>query len=78
MGEGVVGGRGVLHATGLSASTGLDLCLDHDRLADFLGDRLGVRGVVGDSAGRGRDVVLGEQFLRLIFEEIHVLTVCLR
>ena len=77
VGEGVVGGGGVLDAAGLAAATDLDLCLDHHRLADFLGDRLGVRGVVGDPAGGGRDVVLGEQFLRLILEKIHVLTVCL-
>ena len=32
---------------------------------------------VGHPAGGGRNVVLGEQFLRLILEKIHVLTVCL-
>ena len=73
----VVGGRGDLHAAGLAAAAGLDLRLDHDRLADLLGDRLGVLGGVGDPAGRGGHVVLGEQFLRLVLEKIHGLTVCL-
>ncbi len=71
VGERVVGGGGVLHATGLAAAADLDLRLDHDGLADFLGDRLGVLGGVGDPAGRGRHVVLGEQLFRLIFEEVH-------
>ena len=44
VGERVVGGGGVLHATGLAAAAGLDLRLHHDRLADLLGDRLGVLG----------------------------------
>ncbi len=76
--EGVVGGGCVLHAARLAASADLHLCLHHDRLADLLGDGLGVLGGVGDAAGRGGHVVLGEQFLRLVFEEIHGLTVCLR
>ena len=76
VGERVVGGGGVLHAAGLAAAADLDLRLDHDRLADFLGDRLGVLGGVGHPAGRGGHVVLGEQLLRLVFEEIHGLTVC--
>ena len=46
VGEGVVGGGGVLHAAGLAAAADLDLRLDHDRLADFLGDRLGVLGAM--------------------------------
>ena len=78
VGECVVGGGRVLHAAGLAAAAGLDLRLDHHGLADFLGDRLGVLRGVGHPAGRGRHVVLGEQFFRLVFEEIHGLTVCLR
>jgi hypothetical protein len=54
------------------------LRLDHHGLADFLGDGLRVVGGFGHPARRGWNVVLGEQFLRLIFEEIHWLTVCLR
>ena len=75
VGVGVVGGGGVLDATGLTAATHLDLGLDHHRLTDFLGDGLGVLRRVGDPARGGGNVVLGEQFLRLILEKIHGLTV---
>ena len=78
VGEGVVGGGRVLHAAGLAAATDLDLGLDHDGLTDFLGDGLGVLCGVGYPAGRGGHVVLGEQLFRLVFEEIHGLTVSLR
>ena len=39
---------------------------------------LALLGGVGHPAGRGRNVVLGEQLLRLVLEKIHELTVCLR
>ena len=76
VGERIVGGGRVLHAARLAATTGLDLRLHHDRPADFLGDRLGVLGGGGHSTGRGGHVVLGEELFRLVFEEIHGLTVC--
>ncbi len=75
VGEGVLGGRGVLDAAGLAAAAGLDLGLDHHGLADFLGDGLGVLRRIGDPARGGGNVVLGEQFLRLVLEKIHGLTV---
>ncbi len=78
VGERVVGGGGVLHAAGLAAAAGLDLRLDHDGLADFLGDGLGALGGVGHPTRRGGHVVLGEQLFRLVFEEIHGLTVFVR
>ena len=39
--------------------------------ADFLGNGLRVGGVVGHTSSGGGYPVLGEQFLRLVFEEIH-------
>jgi hypothetical protein len=71
VGERVVGGGRVLHAAGLAAAAGLHLSLDHDGLADLLGDRLGVLRRVGHPAGRGRDVVLGEELFRLVLKKIH-------
>jgi hypothetical protein len=73
--ERVVGGGCVLHAAGLSAAADLHLRLDHDGLADLLGDGLRILRGVGHPARRRRYVVLGEQFFRLVFEEIHGLTV---
>ena len=71
VGVGVLGGRGELDAAGLTATACLDLRLHHDRPADLLGDGLGVLGGVGDPPGRGRNIVLGEQFLRLVLEKVH-------
>ncbi|SLC92532.1 Uncharacterised protein [Mycobacteroides abscessus subsp. massiliense] len=64
----VIGGGGVLHTTGLATSTNLDLSLDHHRLADFFGDRLGILGGGGNPARRRRHVVLSEQLLGLVLE----------
>ena len=72
---GVLGGRGVLDATGLAAPTDLDLRFDHHRVDRSLRrwpwrpSAVSVTrpGVVGY-------VVLGEQLLRLILEKIHGLT----
>ena len=71
VGVGVVSRRGVLHATSLAAPPGLDLRFHHDRSADFLRDRFGVVCGGGYSAGGGGDMVLGEQFLRLVLEKVH-------
>ena len=72
---GVVGGGGVFDAAGLAAAADLDLRLDHHRMTDLFRDGLGALGGVGDPTGRARDVVLGEQFLRLVLEKIHGLHV---
>ena len=62
---------GDLHAAGLAAATGLDLRLDHDAAAELLGDRARFVWGGSDLAGRHRDAVLREEFLRLMFEEVH-------
>ena len=71
VGEGVLGRGGELHTAGLTAATSLDLGFHHDRSADLLGDRFSVGGRGGHPAGCGGDVVLGEEFLRLILEKVH-------
>ena len=75
MGERVVGGGRILHATGLAATAGLDLRLHHHRLADLLGDRLRLFRGGRHPAGGGGNVVLGEQLFRLVLEKIHQLAV---
>src|SRR5690606_29497861 len=62
---------GELHATRLAATTRLDLRLYHDASAELL-CRLPrfIRGVRDDAAGH-RDAVGGEEFLRLMFEQVH-------
>src|SRR5690606_9148006 len=56
---------------GLAASAGLDLRLDHNSTGKPLssGTRL-LRGVRDDSA-RHRNAVFREEFLRLMFEQVH-------
>ena len=49
-----------------------------DGLTDFGGDGFGALCGVGHSTRRGGHVVLGEQLFRLVFEEIHGLTVSVR
>jgi hypothetical protein len=75
---GVFRRRGVFDAACFASSTGLDLCFDHDRTTDFLGDRFGVLGAVGHPPRRGGNPVPDEQLLRLILEKIHGLTVSCR
>src|SRR5262249_49358673 len=72
---GVVGGGGVFDTTGFAPAANLDLRFDHHRATDLGRDRLRALGGVGHSAGSARDVVLGEQFFRLVLEKIHGLTV---
>lgn len=71
----VFGSRGVLDTAGLAAAAGLDLRLDHHRATDLGGDRLSAVGGIGHPTGSAGDVVLVEQFFRLILEKVHGLTV---
>ena len=70
--DGVLRVLGQLHATGLAAAAGLDLGLDHDPAALRLGGCLGLLGRGDHGAHRDRDVVLGEELLRLVLHQIHV------
>lgn len=65
----------VLDATGLAAAAYLDLCLHHHGLTDFFGNLACAGDCVCNTSSRSRHSVLGEEFLRLVFEEIHLLTV---
>ena len=67
---GLVGGLGELDPAGLAAAAGLDLRLD-DHDAELLGGRPGLGGGVGDDAEGDRDIVLGEELLRLVLHQIH-------
>jgi hypothetical protein len=67
---GLVGGLRELDAAGLAAAARLDLRLDDDD-AELLGGRTGLFRRGRDDARRDRDVVLGEELLRLEFHQIH-------
>ena len=67
---GLVGRLGELDAAGLAAAAGLDLRLDDDD-AELLGGGPGLGRGVGDDAESDRDIVLGEELLRLILHQIH-------
>ncbi len=61
-----------LDATGLAATTGMDLGLDHPlRTTKVLGGVDSGIGRVGNLARRYGDAVLGEQFFSLVLVEIH-------
>ncbi len=60
-----------LHSAGLAPAAGLDLRFDDDAPTEIGGDGARLVGGRGDLAGRHGDAVIGEQLLRLIFEEIH-------
>ena len=66
----LVGRLGELDAAGLAASAGLDLRLDHHD-AELLGGGSGLGRGVGDDAESDRDIVLGEELLRLVLHQIH-------
>ena len=68
---GVGGVGGDLHATGLTAASGLDLGLDDDAAGQLLGCRTCLLHGVRDNAARHRDAVLREELLRLMFEQVH-------
>src|SRR6201989_3206083 len=71
-GADIVQAAAELHATGLTAATGMDLGLDHPlRAAKVLGGVDGGVGRVGNLARRHGDAVLGEQFFSLVLVEIH-------
>ena len=72
----VVGSVGDLDAAGLAAATGLDLRLDHDATAELGRDGASLLGSRGYLAGRDRHAMCGEEFLRLVFEEIHAPSSC--
>ena len=74
VGEGVVRGGRVFDTPRFAATSRLDLSFHHDRSADLLGDRLGVLRGGRYPAGCGGNVMLGEQFLRLILEKVHGLS----
>ena len=76
VGEGFLGRGRVLHPTGFAAPTGFHLSLHHHRPADLRGDGLGVRGGSRHPSGSRRNLVFGEQFLRLILEKVHGCLVC--
>ena len=62
---------GHLDAAGFTPATCLDLRFHHHAATELLGDRPGFVWGGGDLAGRHRNAVLGEDFLRLMFEEVH-------
>jgi hypothetical protein len=74
----LVGIVGELDATGLAASSHLDLGLDDDRVAGGLGGRDRLVDGVGLVARAHRDVEAGEVLLALVFEQIHVFSPLVR
>ena len=69
--QSLVGGLGDLDATGLTAASGLNLCLDDSYAADLLGSCLCFfRGVRHDAGKHGYTVRL-EHIARLIFKQVH-------
>ncbi len=62
---------GQLDAAGLAPPADLDLRLDDDRVASFVGLCDGVVDRVGDAPRRYRDAVVGEVLLALVFEQVH-------
>src|SRR5690606_34309240 len=68
---GIGGVVGHLHATGLAAPTGLHLRLDDHAAGQLLGGRAYFLHGVCDDAAWHRDAVVGEESLRLMFEQVH-------
>ncbi len=68
----LVGCLGDLDASGLAATTGLDLSLDDDDTADLLGSRFHLLRSVRDDTGENRHPVLLEKVSCLVLVEIHV------
>ena len=53
------------------ASSGVYLCLDRDRYAEVGGDRRGLVRCGGDAAAGDGHAVAGQDFLRLVFVDLH-------
>ena len=68
----VLGSRRHLDTTGPAAAAGVDLRLDHEGVtAEFFGRSGGLVGGRGDRPRRHGDAVLLEQFLGLVFMQVH-------
>ena len=68
---GVGGVVGHLHAAGLASATGLDLRFHDHAAAEFFSDPARLARGRRHLSGGYRDAVLSEDFLRLMFEEVH-------
>ena len=71
-GLGLSGILSELHAACLAAAADLYLRLDDDGLADASGDGLSGLGGGAHLPGRGRHIVLQEEFFCLVFVQVHV------
>ena len=68
---GLVGIRRKLHSPALATATGMDLGLHHAGPAEALGDHSGIFRILRHLPVRGGHLVLPQQFLGLVFVDIH-------